>query len=157
VEQDGPLAAVYNAPANLFVAGFLGAPPMNFLHGTLKLERDSLRFREAGEGTIDARLPLSERPAVGEFADKSVVLGIRPEDVEIVNAEKGQEPSFPALVDFIETVGAETTLHLQTGAHTIVARGAGTLRNQPAGRRVRFQFDQERAHLFDPVSTRRIA
>ena len=159
VEQDGSLAAVYNAPANLFVAGFLGAPPMNFIHGTLKVERDALLFREAGAGTIEVRFPLAERAVAGKLDDKAVVLGIRPEHVAIVEAEKGQEPanSFPALIDFIETVGGEATYHLQTGAHAIVARAGIGNGQQPAGRRARARLDERKVHLFEPGSTRRIA
>ena len=159
VQQDGLLAEVYAAPANLFVAGFLGAPAMNFIHGTLKMERDALLFREAGEGTIEVRFPLAERAVAGKLADKAVVLGIRPEHIAIVEAEKGQESanSFPALIDFIETVGGDATYHLQTGAHAVVARVGVGSGDQPAGRRTRAQFDERRVHLFDPGSGRRIA
>ncbi|MEO5721246.1 MAG: ABC transporter ATP-binding protein [Chthoniobacterales bacterium] len=159
VAQEGTLTTVYEAPADLFVAGFLGEPPMNFVHGTLKLERDALLFRETGEGTIEARLALAERPAAAEFAGKAVVLGVRPEDLEIVSTVNGQEPpnSFPALVDFIEAVGMERTFHLQTGAHAIVARARGGSEEQPSGRRVRARFEERKVHLFDPESTRRIA
>ena len=157
VEQEGSLAEVYEKPANLFVAGFLGAPPMNLIHGTLKLEREALLFREANEGTIEVRLPLAGRAAAAELVGKPVVLGIRPENVEIVSAGKGQEPpdSFAALIDFMEMTGGSVTLHLQTGAHTVIARLSGG-REEPAGRRARFRFEAEKVHLFDLDSTRRM-
>jgi multiple sugar transport system ATP-binding protein len=93
-----------------------------------------------------------------EAAGKPALLGIRPEDVEVVDVPKGSETAetFPALLDFVETTGAETFLHLQTGAHAVVSLSARMRRDQPAGRRVRFRFDFERAHLFDPVSTLRL-
>ena len=157
VEQEGSLGEVYERPANLFVAGFLGAPPMNFIHGTLKLEREALLFREANEGTIEVRLPLAGRAAAAELVGKPVVLGIRPENVEIVPAGKGQEPpdSFAALLDFTEMTSGGVTLHLQTGAHTVIARLSGG-REEPAGRRSRFRFEAEKVHLFDLDSTRRM-
>lgn len=157
VEQDGSPAAVYETPANLFVAGFFGMSPMNFIHGTLKAERDALVFRETGEGTAEARFSFAEHSAAAEFAGKPVVLGVRPDDVEIVEAAKGQEPpnSFPVLIDFVEKVGAEATFHMETGAHTVIARsGAGW--HERAGRRARILFDEKKMHLFDPGSTRRI-
>ena len=161
VQQNDLVRGVYDTPANLFVAGFVGAPPMNFVRGTLKLEPDSLLFCEADEGTIQARIPLSEHPAAREHVGKPILLGVRPEDVEIATAVKGQENpalSSPAVIDFVETNGAETDFHLQTGAHTIVCRVFREAEQDwPAGRRVRFRFTLEKAHLFDPVSTRRIA
>ncbi|HMJ06302.1 MAG TPA: ABC transporter ATP-binding protein [Chthoniobacterales bacterium] len=159
VQQFDPPERVYDQPANMFVAGFLGSPPTNFLRGTLKLERDVILFSEAEEGTVRARFPLSERPAAGEFVGKEIVLGIRPEDIEIVSAGKGNENagSFPAVIDLVETTGDERILYLQTGAHTVASRRRATAEAEPAGRRVRFQFDLGKAHFFDPISGLRMA
>src|SRR4029077_13627730 len=76
-QTDTPLT-LYNQPANLFVAGFLGSPPMNFINGTLKHDRDSLVFSEIEGGTIHVRLAMQDRPGAREFAGKSMLLGIRP-------------------------------------------------------------------------------
>ena len=159
VEQNGTVADVYETPANVFVAGFLGAPPTNFIEGSLKAERDSWLFRESGEGTIEIRLLQAEFPALEKLAAQTVTLGLRPEDLEIHPAVKGLEPpnSFPALVDFVETMGAESTFHLHTGAHAIVARRFGISEDQPAGRRVRCQFKLRHLHFFDYTSKQRVA
>ena len=157
-QTDTPLA-LYNAPVNLFVAGFLGSPPMNFINGTLKLVGDSLLFSELEGGTIEARMPVSERPGAREFLGKPMLLGIRPEDLEIAQFEKGRQnsaASFPAIVDIVEPMGAETNLYLQTGAHTVVCRSQRPLDHREAGHRLQFEMDLGKAHLFDPVSTRRI-
>ncbi|MBA2413787.1 MAG: ABC transporter ATP-binding protein, partial [Burkholderiaceae bacterium] len=90
VQQDDMPLALYNSPANLSVAGFLGSPSMNLIHGTLKQERDSLLFSEREGGTIIARIPLSKRPALKEFLGKPVVLGIRPEDIEVAQSPSRQ-------------------------------------------------------------------
>ncbi len=157
VQQYDVAATIYEAPANVVVAGFLGVSPMNLIRGTLKQERDFFLFREAEEGTLQARISLGS--AGGDWNGKSVVLGLRPEDVELVQAPKGQEPpdSFPALIDFVETNGAANVVHLQTGAHTIVAQQAGRGPEQSAGRRVRFRFAPDKAHFFDPASGLRLA
>ena len=155
---DAPLR-LYHEPANLFVAGFLGSPPMNFVHGTLKQERDAIVFREKDEGTVEARWPGSARPAAAAFAGQPVVLGIRPEDVELVPVTAGEKPeagTFPAIVDIVEPMGAETNLYLQTGAHALVCRSQGALDHREAGRRMRFTVNPEKAHLFDPVTKERI-
>ena len=77
-QNDAPLD-LYNEPANLFVAGFIGSPPMNFISGTLKEDGDKIRFREIEGGTIEVA-SLSGRPPgrAQEFAGKDVILGIRP-------------------------------------------------------------------------------
>src|SRR6187401_2260668 len=81
-QNDAPLV-LYNEPVNLFVAGFLGSPPMNFISGTLKQESDKIRFTEIEGGTIDLRIPAADRPAARQFAGQNVILGIRPEDLEV--------------------------------------------------------------------------
>src|SRR3954454_23623666 len=89
-QTDTPLK-LYNEPNNLFVAGFLGSPPMNFINGTLKQEHDSLVFRETEEGTVEIHLPAAERASARDFVGKPMVLGFRPEDVAVAQFAKGQE------------------------------------------------------------------
>ncbi len=156
VQQHDRAETVYSTPANLAVAGFLGVPPMNLIHGTLKQERDSLLFREAGEGTLQMRTSLGSEG--DDWNGRAVVLGIRAEEIELVQAPKGQEPpdSFPALIDFVETTGAGSVVHLQTGAHTIVAQQSARGMEPATGRRVRFRFSPEKAHFFDPEAGSRL-
>ena len=159
VQQNDTPLTLYNAPVNLFVAGFLGSPPMNILHGTLKQERDALVFNELEGGTIQVRLPAAERPGAREFVGKPMLLGIRPEDIEVAQFTKGQEnapASFPAVVDIVEPMGAETNLYLQTGAHTVVCRSQRAFDHREAGHRMQFELNVKKAHLFDPTSTLRI-
>jgi multiple sugar transport system ATP-binding protein len=159
VQQNDTPLKLYNEPVNLFVAGFLGSPPMNFIHGTLKQEKDGLLFQELEDGTIRVKLPVEERPAAREFVGKPMILGFRPEDIEVAKFTKGQErtaASFPAVVDLVEPMGAETNLYLQTGAHTVVCRSQGTLDHRDAGHRMQFELNLRKAHLFDPTSTNRI-
>ncbi len=66
VQQNDTPLNLYHEPKNLFVAGFLGSPPMNFINGTLKEERDALVFREMEGGTIEVRFP-AERPGARRF------------------------------------------------------------------------------------------
>jgi multiple sugar transport system ATP-binding protein len=159
VQQNDTPLALYNEPVNLFVAGFLGSPAMNFIHGTLKQEKEALVFREMDEGTIEVRMPLADRPAAKELIGKPMVLGVRPEDIAVGSAPKGQEnaaTTFPGLVDHVEPMGAETNIYLQTGAHSLVCRSPGSLGHRDAGHRMRFEMNLKKAHLFDPVSTQRI-
>lgn len=158
-QNDAPLT-LYNEPVNLFVAGFLGSPPMNFLSGTLKQDGDKIRFSEIEGGTIDVAFPANERPSVREFIGKEMILGIRPEDLEVATFSRKEGKSlgigFPAIVDIVEPMGAETNLYLQTGAHTLVCRSHGAFDHREAGRRLQFEMNLSKAHLFDPVSTNRL-
>jgi multiple sugar transport system ATP-binding protein len=156
-QTDTPLA-LYNRPANLFVAGFLGSPPMNFINGTLKHDHDSLVFSEIEGGTIQVRLAMQDRPGAREFLDKSMLLGIRPEDIELAqfSSKDGLTGSFPAIVDIVEPMGAETNFYLQTGAHTVVCRSQRALDHREAGHRLQFEMNLNKVHLFDPHSGQRV-
>ena len=154
-QVDAPLV-LYNQPVNLFVAGFLGSPPMNFIHGTLAASGDTVIFKEAGEGTMQCGF--AGRPELKEYAGKEIILGVRPEDLEWVGySDAPAQNRFPAIVELVEPMGAETNIYLNTGRHTAVCRSVATIDHGEAGRRHRFEIQAGKAHLFDPVSTQRIA
>ena len=112
-QVDSPLA-IYREPKNLFVAGFLGTPPMNLVNGTLHMCDGALAFKEARGGAIEVELG-DRRDAAG-YVGKEVVLGFRPENCDLFSS--GQTSSnncFQAVVDFVEPMGPETYFHLQHG------------------------------------------
>ena len=154
LEQDGDAMKVYNELANIFVAGFLGSPSMNFVRGTIKLDRDSILFSELEDGTIKLRLAVSDFPSAKEFGGKPVVLGLRPEAIQIAQASSN---SFAAIVDLVEPAGATADLHLQTGAHGIISRSREGSGGVEAGHRGEFEVDLRKVHLFDPASGCRIS
>jgi multiple sugar transport system ATP-binding protein len=158
IQQDGTALTLYDEPGNVFVAGFVGNPPMNFVRGALKQDRDWLLFSEAEDGTIEVRLPISEFPAGRDFVGKPVLLGIRPEEIRIAQSSKVEKfsGSFPAIIDLVEGMGAEANLHLQTGAHTLVCRTRQGVDHREAGHRAQFELNLNKLCLFDPISTRRI-
>src|SRR5438045_8612773 len=111
-QTDTPLK-LYNEPNNLFVAGFLGSPPMNFINGELKQERDFIVFKEMQGGTIEARF--ADRPEAREFLGKPMLLGIRPEDIDLAETSKtgNDKKIVQGIVDIVEPMGAETNVYLQ--------------------------------------------
>jgi len=152
----GLMGVDLSAPRNLTA----GTPPMNLVHGNLKQDRDGVRFIETGDGSIELSLSLADHPGAREFVGKPVVLGFRPEDIAVVGAPKGQGASagtIPAVAEIVEPMGAETILHLQTGAHAIICRSGEVILRSETGRRMRFFIDPARIHLFDPASTLRVA
>lgn len=159
VQQNDTPLALYHQPVNLFVAGFLGSPPMNMVRGTIKQERDALVFQEGEGGTIEARFDATTRPSLSNYSGKPVLLGIRPEDIKVAERPTGKEQPadvFSAIVDIVEPMGAETNLYLETGGHTIVCHHDSAHDHATAGRRIYFRIDSQKAHLFDAASSLRI-
>jgi multiple sugar transport system ATP-binding protein len=158
IQQMGTARALYDEPENVFVAEFVGSSPMNLVRGTLKPDRDGVLFSEVDDGTIEARLPIAELPALQGFLGKPVLLGIRPEQITTLESSKTERysGSFPAMVDSVEAMGDGTNYYLQTGAHRLICRTGG-LDPREAGQRGQFQLNLEKVCLFDPISGRRIA
>ena len=149
VQQFAPPDEVYNRPANLFVARFLGTPPMNTVRATLAAEGDTL---VAVVGDM-ARLPLKGQSAAARpYVGREVFLGIRP---ECLTDRAGGVP-FEAEVEMSEPTGAETLVLLRAGNERLRARVAPDARlalGQPAT----FSVDTRTACLFDPETERLIA
>ncbi|MFT3867893.1 MAG: sn-glycerol-3-phosphate ABC transporter ATP-binding protein UgpC [Nibricoccus sp.] len=157
VMKDGRIMQVaepmelYNRPANLFVAGFIGSPPMNFLHGTIhRDDGDRLAFVEKNSTTTPVKIPLNDFLAskVGPRLGQPIVLGIRAENVHHAD---GDPNAIVLRVDVAEPMGAETFLYLNSGAHTLVARVSPNLRFEP-GTSLPVALDLANAHLFDPAT-----
>jgi multiple sugar transport system ATP-binding protein len=142
VEQIGSPLELYDRPANMFVAGFLGSPAMNFLEGTVQSSPQP-GFALA-DGTI---VPLDGVPAA---ASGRIVLGIRPEDIFIDN-----EGGAPARVIVVEPTGAETHLMVELGGHSLTCVLRERVGLQP-NETIRLSFRRPAVHFFDPASTNRI-
>jgi multiple sugar transport system ATP-binding protein len=157
IQQDGTAPSLYDEPANSFVAEFL-SPPMNFVRGTLKQDRDSLVFSEQDDGTIEVRWPISEFPAGRELIGKPVLLGVRPEEIGVAQLSTAERSSgsFRGIVDLVEVIGAEANIYLQTGAHTLVCRTGRRIEQREAGHRLQFELNASKVRLFDPISGLRI-
>ena len=153
-QADAPLQ-LYRNPVNLFVAGFLGSPPMNFLQGVLRSSEGRVMFHERTGGTVV--IDLGNRGGLQDFIGREVTLGIRPEHCDVIlhNASV-PAASFEAMVDLVEPMGAETYFYLNTGAHTLICRTQSEVDHRESGQRIRFQIDATRAHLFDPTDGKRL-
>ena len=144
LQQVDTPANLYDRPANLFVAGFMGSPAMNLLEAPV--EESSLRL-----GDVDLELTESQR---GQLTGTTVTVGIRPEDLRT-----GGEHGLEITVDLVEELGADAYVHgrarLQGGERSLVARvgGRSTIRR---GDTVRVAPDTARLHLFDTESGLRL-
>jgi multiple sugar transport system ATP-binding protein len=149
IQQIDTPQSLYDHPVNMFVAGFIGAPQMNFLPVTIEKEDDAFVAQLDGQCL---RLPpqLTERLRDAHVGQPSV-LGLRPENFhELLPADV--DPSFAAPltidVELAEPMGAEVHLNAMLGAHSIIARLPPRCRAQP-GDRVTLTADLSTAHLFD--------
>jgi multiple sugar transport system ATP-binding protein len=160
VQQFAPPEDIYERPANMYVAGFVGTPPMNFLPGRLiaKDGRLGVRLKPSPEETPERMqpwLPLSEAARSSALeAGQEVVLGIRPETIELAAGETAS--TLDGLIELLEPTGADTMVVLSVGGVAVTARvKPGELRQ--TGRPVRLAIDMSRASLFDPKTELRIA
>src|SRR5579875_1060744 len=169
--------AVYDHPANLFVAGFMGSPPMNLFEASISDDATAVRV-----GSQQLDLPssvLSENPALRSYTGRRVVLGVRPEDLSSPAGESAGSTGACCLegrVELVEALGSEQLIHFTTdaraidvhGAHeedaegldrgTINRGGAGVARIDArtrvrAGDAVRFRIEPGRLRFFDPDTT----
>jgi multiple sugar transport system ATP-binding protein len=138
---------LYDRPANMFVAGFIGAPAMNFFK--VKVHKDGSKLLMDG-GSFSVPFPPELVPTLQKAAERSVIFGIRPEDI--------YNPAFvpPGIhaapievkVDVTELMGNEIFLYLVSGENNIVAR-VDPRTNFRVGDKAQISFNLDKCHLFD--------
>jgi multiple sugar transport system ATP-binding protein len=143
---------LYTKPRNLFVAGFLGSPAMNFLRGTLR--RNGIGMELAGAG-INLSLG-DELGWLQPSLDREVVAGIRPEDFRLVAAPQAAPASLQARLEVIEPVGNEVFLNLDCGGTPLVARTPPGALPEP-GSLVTLGYAPAALHFFDAQTEARIS
>ena len=135
---------VYNHPNNLFVAGFIGSPSMNFIEGTLK-EMDNKLYLDSGEFRLDMT-ELGE-PVLGEVKGKEVILGIRPEHISV-----GSKPlaayAFQGEVYVVEPLGDQAILDFKIGS-SIVRAIVPPYFKADVGNRLWLSFSKENFHMIN--------
>ena len=147
LQQVGPAQAVYDRPHNLFVARFIGSPPMNTVAATVELV-DGEPWGDLGEGGRIRLGPAGPEPLA---AGTKVVIGVRPEHLH-VDGDGGAT----ARVVAVEWLGHERHLILEVGDEKITLREPSEGAPPAAGTEVRLSADPAQVHLFDPNTTERI-
>lgn len=151
-QVDTPLN-LYNSPANLFVAGFIGSPAMNFARARLIKEGENLFVSsDSFKLIVPARGQANDR--IISHIGKDVTLGIRPEHISecLAPGEGAKEGKvFSAFVNILEPTGNEILAHIECGKAVFVARLASES-GIKAGEKVDFSVNVERMHIFDAES-----
>jgi multiple sugar transport system ATP-binding protein len=145
---------LYNNPLNMFVAGFIGSPAMNFFKATIHTDAGKMII---DAGSFSVPVPPEKNTTFQPFNDKPVVFGIRPEDI--------YNPAFlptgihaapaEAKVDVTELMGNEIYLYLVVGTNNIVAR-VDPRTDFHIGDKVQVSFNMDKCHLFDPETEKAI-
>jgi multiple sugar transport system ATP-binding protein len=137
ISQSGAPLELYNHPANRFVASFIGSPAMNFLPATVTSGGDGLTVK-LGDGS----LTLSDR---ARLAEGPVELGVRPEDISLVNPGEGQ---VQGKIGVVEALGNTTFVHIDTGLGPVNVE-ADPAKRLEAGAAVGLQLNADKVHVFD--------
>jgi len=155
VQQIAEPLELYDHPANRFVAGFIGSPPMNFVPGRIVSEDEELLFTDV---SFRLKVPRQFRDRLGPYTGRPVVFGIRPEDFYDPAFRAEAIPGsgrITAKVELIEPMGAELYMYLSTGESNLIARLDAHVTAELDEMRTLF-IDMNKSHFFDAESDRAI-
>jgi multiple sugar transport system ATP-binding protein len=140
---------LYLRPENLFVAGFIGSPPMNLLKGKVQKRNGSLFFSESAEkNALTFPLEGSLQTIASKYVDKDIIFGIRPENISN-ELKEGSSTPISLTVDIAEPMGSESIVYMKVGKGNLIARIPGE-HVYHLGEQVTVQLDLDKVTLFDP-------
>ncbi|CAI1172780.1 sn-glycerol-3-phosphate import ATP-binding protein UgpC [Serratia proteamaculans] len=139
-EQIGTPSEVYQRPASLFVASFIGSPAMNLLPGTLSADGSQLRLADG--------MTLNLPQAKAQWGGRPLTLGIRPEHIQLTTEQQG---GVPLALQTLELLGADNLAHGQWGGHGVIARLSHETM-PAAGSTLYLQLPAQALHFFDTDS-----
>ena len=150
MQQVGTPEEIYDKPANIFVANFIGSPPMNFFNGSVRDEKILV-------GNEDIPLTTDQIEALKAYQDKEIIVGIRPESFK-VNIDNPSQKSMKAIIENIEMLGDESILYANAkeAASQIAVKAQGKFKGIDKGDEINLDINLEEIHLFDKDTTMRI-
>ena len=156
VQQVDTPQVLYDTPCNLFVAGFIGSPQMNFVDAVCKVNGNKVAL-QAGPASIELPPAKAKKLIEGGYDGKTVVLGIRPEDIhdEQMFIESSPNTVIEATIRVYEMLGAEVYLHFDYENASMTAR-VNPRTTARTGDTVKFALDAEKIHVFDKETERTI-
>ncbi len=153
VQQVGSPIEVYRKPANLFVAGFIGSPTMNFMSGKLFLEGEALYFKNE---EIKISIPPYLLSDSGKHDGREVVLGVRPDDVLVERDGEKCSDKVQGILEVCELLGHRENLYLKVGNMRVLATVEAFFNRSP-GSGVTLCFNYKNMHVFDKATETRIS
>jgi multiple sugar transport system ATP-binding protein len=122
LQQVGTPADLFDTPRNLFVAGFIGSPSMNFFSSKIKEENSRVTVDVGGQQIGLPEEALSERPELKDYIGGEMIVGIRPQDFEDAEfkSDAPEDSRLKVTIDLVEAIGTETLVHFQVEAPVVV-------------------------------------
>ena len=156
IQQVDTPTSLYDRPVNMFVAGFIGSPQMNFINVMVEKRGEDV-FLKFGENTIKLPEGKAKKLEGTDYIGKEVVMGIRPESMhdEAVFLESMPDSIVNAKVEVVEMLGSETLLHMFIGDISCTARVNPRTKTR-SGDVVKIAIDTNRVHLFDKETEKTI-
>ncbi len=156
VQQVDTPQNLYSKPCNLFVAGFIGSPQMNFLDAKVAVNGNDVSLT-VGEQVL-TNIPADKKQALidGGYDGKTVILGIRPEDVHVADTFNGAASTVDTTINVYELLGAEVYLYFDVAGTQMTAR-VGSATELRTGDSATFALDMSKIHLFDKETELTIA
>jgi multiple sugar transport system ATP-binding protein len=145
IQQVDTPQMLYDAPDNKFVAGFIGSPEMNFWDASVAVEGADVFLEFCG---VRMRLPGNRAAALESYSGKSVVVGIRPEDIHWCNGDDEGSGVFASSVAIVEMMGSELFLYLDFHGNRVRARVPARFGIR-SGDPINLYFDMNKFHIFD--------
>ena len=158
LQQFGTPAEIYDDPANMFVADFMGSPPMNLFPVTVRSDGEGLQLLVERAGGEPATIAAGPAEGLGARAGGEAILGLRPEAITEVPADgtRGDAAVVECLIEVVEPAGADTYVVTHLGGREVVARTSPDAAIR-AGETVPLAFRLDKAVFFDPATHARIA
>ncbi len=155
IQQIGTPFDIYHYPDNVFVAGFIGSPSMNFLKATVLWKDNDMWVKLSNGATV--KVPKIYQEELGDYKDKEIIFGIRPEDIydKMFAVAAKPENTVNVKVDIIEPLGNQTMLHARIGDDTIVASVDPKTEAQ-IDQSMDLVFDMSMMRAFDPQTQKAI-
>jgi multiple sugar transport system ATP-binding protein len=153
VQQVGTPLEIYNQPRNLFVAGFMGSPPMNFIEVSLR-EANGRLYAEAQDFRV--RVPAARDAALRPYTESKTVLGVRPEHIVLGEAAPEHETGFDAGIDVTEQLGSELLVGVDAAGTEIMVSRVDPQIGLKLHEKVRLSLNPAHLHFFDRDSEQAI-
>ena len=147
---------LYDSPVNIFVAGFIGTPMMNFIKGKLEKKEEDVYFTFEEKYSVKLPAEKAKNPALAEYIGKDVIAGLRPECIHDTPMQIAalEDSTVEAYVDVTELMGAEINLYLNIGEETKLVARVSSRSTSRAGDTIQVALDTSRMHIFDQDTER---
>lgn len=148
IQQVDTPTEIYNHPANMFVAGFIGSPQMNFLYGDVKEENGNIIVEVFGQ-KVALDKDKAHKIKASNYIEKQAILGIRPEDIKIVTEQESNRSYIVnGIIEVVENLGAEVLLHIKANDRAFTIKTAKH-QGEVIGDNIKFAIDLDKVHLFN--------